>query len=209
MELPRNAKRFQLATFVLVPLYAALPLVFGFQMQVLAQPLAPREPEQLPLRGETKPFVFKDRIIEPQYAYRIEALLLSRKRYRFDAVADLSPLDFALGWGDMSDRTTLQSIHVSQGGRWYRWSSRDVPISSQAISRQSANVHVIPATKDLANRLKKAKEGQVIRLVGNLVNVKQHGEIVWTSSTTRNDTGSKSCEVLWVEKFQIIRPNRD
>src|SRR6202011_596625 len=53
--------------------------------------------------------------------YRITARILSRERYRFDALSGLVPEDLALGWGFMSDNRTLRTIEISQSNRFYYW----------------------------------------------------------------------------------------
>ena len=47
----------------------------------------------------------------------------------------------------MSDQeAVLQSIDISQSGRWYLvWTTRDFPIPRRAIETQSANMHMVPA----------------------------------------------------------------
>ena len=62
-------------------------------------------------------------VIEPLASYEVRARVLSIERYRMGREADLSPLDFALGWGPMSDAAVLERLSISQSGRWYhfRW----------------------------------------------------------------------------------------
>lgn len=62
-------------------------------------------------------------VIEPVASYEVRARVLSIERYRIGREADLSPVDFALGWGPMSDTAVLDQLKISQGNRWYyyRW----------------------------------------------------------------------------------------
>ena len=63
--------------------------------------------------------------IEPVARYEIRAKVLSIERYRTGHDADLSPVDFALGWGPMSDNAITKRLNITQGNRWYQYSWSD------------------------------------------------------------------------------------
>ena len=63
--------------------------------------LAENEPRQVNLSAE-KEFTRDDYNISPQAYFEITARVLARENYRLGREADLSPVDFALGWGRMS-----------------------------------------------------------------------------------------------------------
>ena len=130
--------------------------------------------------------------------------VLSIESYRFGREADLSPLDFALGWGPMSDPAVLQELEISQGNRWYqyRWKGNP-PIEPAQIAKHSANTHLIPASDDVRRTLAKVEKGSVVRLAGSLVNVEHPDGWRWRSSTSRDDTGGGSCELLWVTEASV------
>ena len=142
--------------------------------------------------------------IQPVASYEIRALVLSIESYRLGREADLSPLDFALGWGPMSDPTVLQELQISQGNRWYqyRWKGNP-PLEPALIVKHSANTHLIPANDDVRRALAKVQKGEVVRLVGSLVNVEHPDGWRWRSSTSRDDTGGGSCELLWVTEVTV------
>jgi len=84
--------------------------------------------------------------IQPVARYEIRAKVLSIERYRIGREADLSPVDFALGWGPMSDNAIIKQLAISQGSRFYHYSWRgDPPIDPALIVRSSANTHLVPA----------------------------------------------------------------
>ncbi|MFN2381052.1 MAG: hypothetical protein ABR561_00675, partial [Guyparkeria sp.] len=58
--------------------------------------------------------------ITPRAAFQIDARVLSRKDYRFDAEAALSRTDLALGWGPMARPEILEAFEIDQSGRFYR-----------------------------------------------------------------------------------------
>jgi hypothetical protein len=175
------------------------------QREVVQTPgmVAPREPRQQDLDG-SKAFRKGDYELTALASYDIEARLLRRERYRADAGAPLSPLDFALGWGPMSDTDIISRLEIDQGARYYtyRWQG-EPPIPPQIIAATSANTHLIPASGDVFAQLDGVRPGQVVRLGGYLVSVQGPGGFTWKSSLTRNDTGAGACELFYVETVEV------
>jgi hypothetical protein len=145
-----------------------------------------------------------DYIIEPLASYEIRARVLSVERYRMGREADLSPLDFALGWGPMSDAAVLDRLSISQSNRWYqfRWEGSP-PIAPTLMAKSSANTHLVPANDSVKSRLLKVSKGEVVRLNGYLINVRHMDGWTWRSSLTRDDPGGGSCELMWVTDVQV------
>ena len=164
--------------------------------------IAPNPPVQINIRGVRR-FLHKSYRVTPLATFQIEARVLSRKRYYFDRSAKLSPVDLALGWGPMSDSRVLKKIEIRQNGRFYFWRvGQFPPIPEELIIQSSANMHIIPANKEIAKRLKKVRMGNVVSIKGYLVRV--DGEnFEWQSSLTRNDTGAGACEVIYAEKLDV------
>lgn len=168
------------------------PLVHPVGQIAAADPVQ-SEPES------TRPWTFKNHQITPLAHFEIKARVLSTERYRFDRAAELSPVDFALGWGPMSDSKVLADVSTRQRDRWYFWSSARMPIPAAEISSHSANMHMIPATEAVARRLLAVRVGQLVDLQGQLIRADARDGWHWVSSLTRTDTGDGSCEVIWVE----------
>lgn len=141
----------------------------------------------------------------PLADFALSARVLGREDYRAGREAELSPTDLALGWGPMSDSAVLEHLDISQGGRWYRyrWGAEGPPIPPADIVRSSANMHMIPADPEVAAVLDEVREGQVIELRGKLVEIRSGDGWRWRSSTSREDSGGGSCEVVWVESLRI------
>jgi hypothetical protein len=163
-------------------------------------------PEE-PLQGtpESKaPWLHGDFMMTPLASYDIRARILSRKDYSSGRESDISPVDFALGWGRMSDTFVLDKLDISQGHRWYKWRVNDLmPIPRKEIERSSANVHIIPATDEVEEIVEDAPEGCVVHMKGYLVKVTEEGSWRWISSTRRDDTGDGACEVFWVDEITL------
>lgn len=165
--------------------------------------LAPREPKQVELDGSR--IIRKgDYELTALASYDIEARLLRRESYHADASAPLSPLDFALGWGPMSDSAVLARLDITQGNRfyYYHWDNGP-PIPAQTIAETSANTHLIPATDSVFAKLDTVRPGQVVHLRGYLVSVRGPKDFTWRSSLTRADSGAGACEVFYVESVQV------
>jgi hypothetical protein len=145
------------------------------------------------------PFVVRDYTITPQARYAIEARLLSVEKYRLDGGADIAPLDFALGWGPMSDSAVLDHYRLTQGVRFFTIYPDEEAIDIAIALRFAANVHVIPADATLAKRLARLRAGTIVHMEGYLVNVNRADGFTWNSSLTRLDTGPGACELFYVE----------
>ncbi|MEN6507579.1 MAG: hypothetical protein ABFD63_02120 [Smithella sp.] len=142
--------------------------------------------------------------IQPLAHYKIRAKVLSVERYRSGHWAELSPVDFALGWGPMSDNAITEKLNINQSNRWYHYSWRDAPpIDPALIVRNSANTHLAPADDSIRSSLFKVRKGEIVRLEGYLINVKASDGGSWRSSLTREDSGANSCELMWVTGVEI------
>lgn len=179
--------------------------LWWWQGRPLAQPagvLAPEEPLQSPAEPAA-PWTFRNHRITPLARFELRARVLGAERYRFDRAAELSPVDFALGWGPMSDSRVLQDISVTQRDRWFFWSAARLSISPAVVMTHAANMHLIPATAAVERRLLTVKPGHLVTLHGQLVRADGQDGWHWVSSLTRTDTGDGSCEVVWVESVGI------
>jgi hypothetical protein len=186
---------------LVVLVFAGLAGLWWWEGRPVTQPagiLAPLDPAQTAPES-TAPWVFRTHKITPLARFELRARVLSTERYRFDRAADLSPVDFALGWGPMSDTRILEAFTIQQRDRWYFWSSGKMPIPAGEVISHSANMHMIPADPLVEKRLLAVKTGQLLELRGQLVRADGLDGWHWVSSLTRTDTGDGSCEVVWVE----------
>jgi hypothetical protein len=168
--------------------------------------LAPADPLQTDL--DPQPPVPHGRwLLKPRARYDITARILGREDYHFDAIADLVPEDLALGWGPMSDNRILQSFEITQDYRFYFWRARHgLPVPREVVVEHSANTHVIPADAFVRSQLHKLRVGQVVHLVGFLVDgARSDGHWLHTSMT-RSDTGPGACEIMLVQEVATDLP---
>lgn len=157
-----------------------------------------------PIVIEQPSFVWK---LIPRAEYLIAARIISKQEFTDDWLADVSPLDLGLGWGDLSDTTFDSQLHWRQGNRWlfYSWLD-EPPLPPTYIKDHAANVHIIPATENLRLAVLLLEAGDLVLLEGLLVDAeKTEGGLVRTqyTSLTRTDEGFGGCEVIYVERVVV------
>jgi len=163
----------------------------------LVQPFDP--PRQSPAPASFAPIRLRAATLTPLAGFSIDARVLSRREYRSDREAGLSPVDLALGWGRMRDDAVLSQLDISQSGRWYRYRYGGTPPIPQAeIDRSAANMHMIPGSRAIAAALDDVEAGQRVRIDGWLVEAQAPDGWRWRSSLTREDTGQGACELVYV-----------
>lgn len=132
--------------------------------------------------------------------YTLSTRVLSAERYRLGRSAALAPIDLALGWGRMTEPAVLDRLDIRQGGRWYFWRYQGAPpLPEDEITRSSANVHLIPADRQVASSLRRASPGRTVTLRGYLVQLEAADGWRWKSSLRRDDSGDGSCELMYVQ----------
>jgi len=162
--------------------------------------LAPDEPFQRMV--QRPPFAHGEYVLTPLADFDLEARVLSVERYRTDGGARLSPIDFALGWGPMSDSAVLAHFRITQGARFFTIYPDEQAIDVRSAMLHSSNMHLIPADGTLKDRLKAVKPGNIVRLRGQLVSVLGPNNFTWRSSLTRDDRGDGACELFYVESME-------
>ena len=135
-----------------------------------------------------------------------EFRVLSRENYSIGREAEISPVDFALGWGRMAEPEIYKQLSIRQSNRWYYWRYENTPpIDVREIETHSANMHIIPANKEIAKQIAKVDKDDLIYLKGQLVEVRSQDGWTWWSSLSREDTGNGACELFLIEGIRIIK----
>ena len=151
---------------------------------------------------ERPAFEFGDYQLTPLADFEVEARVLSVERYRTDGGARLSPVDFALGWGPMSDSAVLDHFRINQGARFFTIYPDEQAIDLKTAMLNASNMHLIPADGAIEDRLIGVKRGNVVTLRGQLVSVRGPNNFTWSSSLTRTDTGNGACELFYVQSLE-------
>lgn len=161
--------------------------------------IAADEPLQQSLSSGIDTLQVGEMTLTPRARFNITARVLSIEAYRFDRGASISPLDFAVGWGPMSDSAVLAQMDISQSGRFFRWRTDSLPIPRKQIETHAANIHLIPADETVRHALDRVRVGEVIELEGYLVDAADQTGWRWNTSLRRDDTGNGACELLYVD----------
>jgi hypothetical protein len=161
-----------------------------------------------PLQTETeRPAFSLDRrqgkvIVQPRAAFDIAAVVARAEPYSFDSGAFLSPVDLVMTWGRLPEEPYRSRVSYDQWTRYYFWHTHDASLDLDYIASHSANMHLIPATRNLARALHHVGHGDRVRIRGLLVDVQVDNGFAWHTSMSRLDTGPGACELIWVEELQ-------
>jgi hypothetical protein len=186
---------------LLVGLYWYFPRPIHYPPGVLIE----SDPVQTALSESAPSIRHGDFELKPLALFSVDARVLHRRNYRYDTAAALVPVDLALGWGPMSDEQVLDRIHVSQSMRFYWYEYKlPGPIPTEQIVAHSSNMHIIPATPEIASRCESLRTGQLVHLKGDLVEATGPGIGHWRSSLSRTDTGNGACELFYVQEINEI-----
>lgn len=160
-------------------------------------------PQSASLSGEVQ--TFGQYSITDLEHYEGEFRILGREEYSFGREAELSPVDFAVGWAKMADPVIYRQISIRQSNRWYYWRTESTPpIPLREIEKHSANMHMIPANAAVAKQLKKIKKDDLVYLKGALVEIRADDGWKWRSSLSREDTGNGACELMRVDEVRVL-----
>ncbi|HOL70663.1 MAG TPA: hypothetical protein PKW45_04395, partial [Bryobacteraceae bacterium] len=173
----------------LAALVASAALLYWFLDPPVRHPpgvLVPEAPRQNLMAGITLADTPEYRVTALA-SFSARGLLLGRERYWWDRGSRLSPVDFVLGWGPMSDQSVIDRLIITQGRRWFQWrpKGRRLPIPEADIIAHSANMHLIPADAEVRSRLLRIRPGSVVSLSGYLVLVEGKDGSRWRSSLSR------------------------
>lgn len=166
--------------------------------------LVPFEPVQKPLTTAIKPWKHKDYLIRPLANFDVTGRVLLTEDFRSGREAELSPKDLTLGWGAMSHNQYLQQLSLSHSGRFYQWQAKEEGIDKDNVTRNSANMHFIPANDRVAAILKGIRRDDLIRARGYLVQVEAPDGWHWVSSQVRTDSGAGACELIFTEQLEVL-----
>lgn len=147
--------------------------------------------------------------IELTHRFEIIGEAISVARYRWAFTNPYFEVDLGLAWGprvqEYKDKVTFR-----QTARWLMWSYRSEMDEATRFDIQThvGNLHLIPAEGrgEVVKAIRSLEKGDLVRIQGFLVRIfGPTGDLIATSSTSRDDSGDGACEIVWVEEIQINR----
>src|SRR5690606_36510264 len=127
--------------------------------------------------------------------------ILGSKVYSADPQAKFSPIDYAVSWGLFAEPEIARHISVNQYDRYLNWKMDRVPVPVEQAKQMVSNMHTVPSTAEDAKAIRQVERGELVRMQGELVGVRDK-ELGWTSSLTPTDSGDGACEVVRVSSIQ-------
>jgi hypothetical protein len=121
----------------------------------------------------------------------------------------ISPVDLFLAYGKLAEEPYFAQIRTTHEFRTaYSWIEEGTPegraISSWFSQGPSApggvlHEHTIPANYVIFQKLRKLKKGDLIKITGSIVDIRD-GDSVYRTSTVKND---RACEFLYITSLEI------
>jgi len=150
-----------------------------------------------------KPFNLKGNTLDPIKTYSAQVRILKHKRYFFDDRTELSPVDILVGWDEMSDERNIEFVQFSLSERSFELNYTKPPIPESTMFKQMELLHLIPSTKEIDDRIKKLRSGNVIEIEGKLVDVESTENFNWTNDLLLSNSKNSNHLILWVENLEI------
>lgn len=145
----------------------------------------------------------KDQSISVLQPFHGEFRILGTKIYQDDEQAKFSPIDYAVSWGLFAHPEIARNIAVKQYDRFLNWKIDKLPVPAKQAIQMVSNMHIIPANPQIAEQIKQVQRGDLVKLNGDLVEIRDKN-LVWKSSLTRSDTGEGACELFRVNSIQWL-----
>ena len=142
-------------------------------------------------------------VLQPFYG---DFRLLGYKTYTDDPQAKFSPVDFAVSWGLFAHPFIASKIEIEQYDRYLKWKIDRLPVPAEQAMAMVSNIHIIPANPEIAEKIKQVARGDLLRLKGELVEIKAD-DLVWRSSLRPDDVGDGACEVFRVHSIEWLEKN--
>lgn len=159
-------------------------------------------PVPIQVKDQSAAVDWDDYRLEPVARFDATVLVLQATEHRGGSIP-FSKLDFGVAWGTAVDDEILKNVRFMHRGRFLYWRTEDSDLYARRgkeITHQVGNFHLI-ASSDVLEDLKDVRRGDVVRLVGRLVNVSGPDRKRWMTSMTRSDTGAGACEIILVESL--------
>jgi uncharacterized protein len=144
-------------------------------------------------------------LLTPRATFNAGVRLVYKKEYIDKSIETaVSPVDFAVAWGPMNNDDVLNKIILFPEKRWvnvafngeYTW-EKDILLDN------FSNIHIIPASRDIHEKINNLPQNINILITGYLVDVSKKNW-VWKTSLSRNDRSQGACEILFLTDIKVL-----
>ncbi|SPL69748.1 hypothetical protein [Acinetobacter stercoris] len=129
--------------------------------------------------------------------------ILGSKVYTNDEQAKFSPIDYAVTRGLFTAPEIASQIKFNQYDRYLNWQMARPPLPPKLAMQFVSNMHIIPANPQIAKEIKKVQRGDLVRIKGDLVEVKDKN-LVWKSALNWDGYGDGACKLIRVDSIQWV-----
>jgi hypothetical protein len=149
---------------------------------------------------DPKDITFDGNTFSPFRQVTATVRVVEKDRYFFDGMAQFSPYDVLVSWGETSDQKNLDYINFKLKDRNFHFNKLRLPLDENIIRQQTELWHMVPSTDDVKSSLSSLREGHIIKITGYLVDVTSKEGLSWNSSSTPSKvtrSGNKH-DILWI-----------
>jgi hypothetical protein len=114
-----------------------------------------------------------------------------------------APVDVLAGWNQLSDQRNLDYIFFDLDDRSYDIELSRPPLDINVIYGETSLWHLIPSTSEIDDKLKKLRNGHIIKIDGLLVDLSDDTSFKYKTSTSFSSTHNTQGFVIWVEGLQV------
>lgn len=151
-----------------------------------------------------KPIPFKGATLIPQKVISGKVRVIRHKRYFFDRLSKYTPTDVLVGWNELSDERNLDRIYPKLGNRSFEIDFVRLPLKMTTIYQKTDLWHLIPSTTAIDKRIKKLRNGHIIKFKGLLVNIEHNPDFDYATGQTISNQKASEGYAIWLEEFQIL-----
>ena len=149
-------------------------------------------------------FSFTGRILQKRKYYYV----LGLNMFSFDKTAAVSPVDYLIGWNEMSDEETLKTFRFYIDGREWSWKPNDIndrPKYTKLVERNVGLMHVIPGSPGVELTMDDVYVGSIIRCKGEVVKVSStETAYTWGTSKIEESRGHKDY-IVYLTDLKVMK----
>lgn len=162
------------------------------------------EPVQIPIEREPFSVVVEGRsyTVRPRFEYSISGMVVScgfsrqLAEYRNDL---LNVMDAGIIWGSNLDPDVYRNLKFRTNGVWLEAETPERAVWERFDHERISNNHLLTTNAVLRRRLQGLRRGDMVALHGALVDYGSR-----RTSRTRSDTGARACEIIWVDRLELL-----